>query len=66
MPDCGRILSAIGRTVPRMAIARFPSFVLDCDDPGRLAQFYGALLDWTVSADEGWGEVRNAAGDQCI
>jgi hypothetical protein len=49
-----------------MAIARFPSFVLDCDDPGRLAEFYGALLDWKVSSDDGWGEVRNAAGDQCI
>ena len=49
-----------------MAIARFPSFVLDCDNPGRLAAFYGTLLDWKVSSDEGWGEVRNSAGDQCI
>lgn len=49
-----------------MAIARFPSFVLDCDDPGRLAEFYGTLLDWKASSDEGWGEVRNEAGDQCI
>ena len=49
-----------------MAIARFPSFVLDCDDPGRLATFYGALLDWRPTSDDGWGEVRNAAGDQCI
>ena len=49
-----------------MAIARFPSFVLDCDDPGRLADFYGTLLDWKASSDDGWGEVRNAAGDQCI
>jgi len=49
-----------------MSVARFPSVVLDCDDPGRLATFYGALLDWQVSADDGWGEVRNAAGDQCI
>ena len=49
-----------------MAITRFPSFILDCDDPGRLATFYGALLDWKVSADAGWAEVRNAAGDQCI
>lgn len=49
-----------------MPIARFPSFVLDCDDPGRLAAFYGALLDWRPTSDDGWGEVRSAAGDQCI
>lgn len=49
-----------------MAIARFPSFVLDCPDPTRLAEFYGALLGWRVSADDGWGDVRNDAGDQCI
>jgi predicted enzyme related to lactoylglutathione lyase len=49
-----------------MAVARFPSVVLDCDDPGRLATFYGALLDWQVSDDGGWAEVRNAAGDQCV
>lgn len=49
-----------------MAIARFPSFVLDCDHPGRLADFYGSLLGWTPSGDDGWGEVRNPAGDQAI
>ena len=54
------------RTVPAMAIARFPSVVLDCPEPGRLATFYGTLLDWKVSDDGGWAEIRNAAGDQCI
>jgi predicted enzyme related to lactoylglutathione lyase len=49
-----------------MAIARFPSVVLDCDEPGRLATFYGALLDWAATADDGWAEIRNAAGDQCF
>jgi predicted enzyme related to lactoylglutathione lyase len=49
-----------------MSIARFPSVVLDCDDPGQLAEFYGALLDWKAHSDDGWGEVRSAAGDQCI
>ena len=49
-----------------MAIARFPSFVLDCADPERLASFYGALLGWSVTADEGWGEIRSPEGDQCI
>jgi catechol 2,3-dioxygenase-like lactoylglutathione lyase family enzyme len=47
-----------------MAIARFPSFVLDCPDPERLAEFYGALLGWEVKASPEWGEVR---GDgQCL
>jgi hypothetical protein len=26
-----------------MAVARFPSFVIDCPDPGALATFYGAI-----------------------
>lgn len=42
-----------------MAIARFPSFVLDCPDAALLARFYGALLDWPVSTDEGWAEIRD-------
>jgi catechol 2,3-dioxygenase-like lactoylglutathione lyase family enzyme len=47
-----------------MAIARFPSFVLDCPDAQELATFYGALLGWDVSGDTDWAEVR---GDgQCI
>ena len=33
-------------SVPGMAIARFPSIVIDCPDPAALATFYGALLDW--------------------
>jgi catechol 2,3-dioxygenase-like lactoylglutathione lyase family enzyme len=49
-----------------MPIAHSPSVVLDCDDPRRLADFYGALLGWRPSADDGWGEVRSEAGDQCI
>jgi predicted enzyme related to lactoylglutathione lyase len=49
-----------------MAIARSPSIVLDCDDPGRLATFYGTLLDWKPSDQGEWSEVRNAAGDQCL
>jgi hypothetical protein len=49
-----------------MTIARFPSFVLDCSGPGRLAAFYGALLGWNPTSDDGWGEIRDAAGTQCI
>lgn len=31
-----------------MAIARMPLIAIDCPDPGALARFYGAMLDWTV------------------
>jgi predicted enzyme related to lactoylglutathione lyase len=48
-----------------MAIARFPSLVLDCPDPTALATFYGAMLDWTVETRPGWAEVRADYG-QCI
>ncbi|WP_327000647.1 VOC family protein [Dactylosporangium sp. NBC_01737] len=37
-----------------MAIARLPVTVIDCPDPGALARFYGAMLEWkidVVSAD---------------
>ena len=37
-----------------MAIARFPSIVIDCPDPRELATFYGALLDWKVEASDDW------------
>ena len=44
-----------------MAIARFPSVVLDCPDPASLARFYAALLDWEVSIDDdgGWADARS-------
>ena len=48
-----------------MAIARFPSFVLDCPDPAALATFYGTMLDWKVTDADGWFEVRADYG-QCI
>jgi predicted enzyme related to lactoylglutathione lyase len=48
-----------------MAIARYPSFVIDCPDPEVLATFYGALLDWKVKASSDWGEIRSEDG-QCI
>ena len=43
-PGCGS--AAIARTMPGVAIARYPSIVLDCPDPGALATFYGAMLGW--------------------
>jgi Glyoxalase-like domain len=52
-----------------MAIARFPSLVLDCPDPKPLAAFYGALLDWRVdlpAGDRDWADVRSPDGQQCL
>jgi len=48
-----------------MAIARYPSVVLDCPDPAALAAFYGALLDWKVEASADWADIR-AEGGQCF
>ncbi|WP_406830359.1 VOC family protein [Pedococcus sp. KACC 23699] len=47
-----------------MAIARFPSFVLDCPDPAALATFYAGLLGWEVTGQDDWYEIR--ADGQCI
>ena len=41
-----------------MAIARFPSIVIDCPDAHALATFYGAMLDWKVDLSPGWADVR--------
>ena len=46
-----------------MAIARFPSLVIDCPDPVVLATFYGALLDWPVTSREDWAHIRADYGD---
>ncbi|MET9022869.1 VOC family protein [Actinopolymorpha sp. NPDC004070] len=48
-----------------MAIARFPSIVIDCPDPDALATFYGKLLDWKVDISADWADVRADYG-QCI
>ena len=48
-----------------MAIARYPSFVIDCPDHAAMAAFYGALLDWPAKIDDDWAEVRAEYG-QCI
>ena len=48
-----------------MAIARFPSIVLDCPDAAALATFYGALLDWKVESSADWADVRADYG-QCL
>jgi len=41
-----------------MAIARFPSLVIDCPDPGVLANFYGTMLDWKIEPGSDWAEIR--------
>jgi predicted enzyme related to lactoylglutathione lyase len=48
-----------------MAVARFPSIVIDCPDPGALAAFYGAILDWKVDVSSDWADIRADYG-QCI
>ena len=49
-----------------MAIARYPSTVLDCPDPSALARFYAAVLDWQVTEERpGWAEARADYG-QCL
>ena len=51
-----------------MAIARFPTVAIDCPDPGELARFYGALLDWQVDADAdgGWAHIAHPDGVAAI
>ena len=47
-----------------MAIARYPSFVIDCPDAHALGAFYGALLGWELDVSAGWAEIRGEG--QCI
>ncbi len=47
-----------------MAIAQFPSIVIDCPDAGALATFYGAMLDWKVDISSDWADIRSDS--QCI
>ena len=49
-----------------MAIARNPTFVIDCPDSGAMAAFYAALLDWKPDVSDGWADVRPADGSNCI
>ena len=48
-----------------MAIARFPSIVIDCPDAAAPASFYAALLDWKAEISPNWADVRAEYG-QCI
>jgi hypothetical protein len=52
--ESGRPPTAAVDILAGMAIARSPLIAIDCPDPGALARFYGAMLDWkidVVSAD---------------
>jgi predicted enzyme related to lactoylglutathione lyase len=55
----------MARTLPGMAIARFPSIVIDCPDPDALAAFYGTMLDWKTEVKADWVDIRADYG-QCI
>lgn len=47
------------RSLARMAIARFPTLVIDCPDALALARFYGAMLDWPiVDENDDWVEIK--------
>jgi hypothetical protein len=49
-----------------MAIARFPSLVLDCPDPRPVADFYATLLGWDAKVSDEWADVRSPDGQQCL
>jgi catechol 2,3-dioxygenase-like lactoylglutathione lyase family enzyme len=44
-------------------IARFGLIALDCPDPRRLAEFYGAITGWEIERDDGdWVQLRADGG----
>lgn len=45
-----------------MAIARLPGVVIDCPDASVLADFYGSLLGWESTAEDGWVELQSEDG----
>ena len=55
----------MARTLPGMAIARFPSIVIDCPDATVSAAFYATMLDWKSEVKADWVDIRADYG-QCI
>lgn len=49
-----------------MAIAASPTVVLDCPDARALAAFYGDVLDWKLTVEDGWVDIRPEDGSTCI
>lgn len=48
-----------------MAIASYPSLVIDCPDAAVLGRFYAQLLGWKVEGRDDWVEARSGDG-QCL
>ncbi|GAA4061125.1 VOC family protein [Nonomuraea soli] len=48
-----------------MAIASFPTTVLDCPDAEALAAFYAGMLGWKVETSPGWADIKADYG-ACI
>jgi predicted enzyme related to lactoylglutathione lyase len=56
-------LSEASSTFHDMAIARFPTIVVDCPDPAALATFYGEMLGWDVKTSDDWADIKADHGD---
>ncbi|MGI5183446.1 VOC family protein [Dactylosporangium sp. CA-152071] len=63
--ESGRAPIAMIDTLAGTAIARLPLVAIDCPDPGALARFYGAMLDWKIDFSAGRASVCPEDG-QCI
>ena len=63
--EAGRVPTAIVDRLAGMAIARMPVIAIDCPDPGALARFYGAMLDWKIDVSADGASVCDGNG-QCI
>jgi hypothetical protein len=61
--ESGRVPTAIVDIVAGMAIARLPLIVIDCPDPGALARFYGAMLDWKIDVSANRASVCGGSPD---
>jgi predicted enzyme related to lactoylglutathione lyase len=48
------------------AFAAYPSFAIDCPDPGALATFYSRMLGWKVKDEGDWFEIRPEDDSNCI
>ena len=57
--------TAVIDIVAGMAIARLPLIAIDCPDPGALARFYGAMLEWKIDVSANRASVCAEDG-QCI
>jgi predicted enzyme related to lactoylglutathione lyase len=63
--EAGRVPTTIVDILAGMAIARMPLLAIDCPDPGALAGFYGAMLDWKIDDSTNPASVC-AENGQCI